>query len=187
MNTTIIPITSSIISDSITETVLARKLHEFLGVGRHYRSWIKTRIASYGFIENEGYISCRPKRVSKEQGGQNAIEHYFTLDMTKELAMVERNEKGREARRYFIGCEKQLKEQVETIEQPKEPINQDKTIRTMTVIRGNNSIETCLLPSDAMIISPSELPNLIRHSEYFETSALPEIMKSVTERILKSC
>jgi len=71
---------------------------------------MKTRIASYGFIENEDFIVCSPKRGSKGSGGHNLLEQHITLDMAKERAMVELNEKGREACRYFIDCEKQLKE-----------------------------------------------------------------------------
>jgi len=109
MNTILISISSRIISGSTTETIYVRKLHEFLGVGRDYSNWIKARIKQYSFEENEDYIVCSPKRASKGSGGHNLLDHHITLDMAKELAMVERNEKGREARRYFIGCEKQLK------------------------------------------------------------------------------
>lgn len=186
MNNTLIPIASRTIAGSTTETVHARKSHEFLGVGRDYSNWIKARIKQYSFVENEDFILIRQNGRIKQQGGdQRSINHHITLDMVKELAMVERNEKGHEARRYFIGCEKQLKEQAKTAEQPKESISQDKTIRTMTVIRGNNAIETCLLPSDAMVISPSEPPNLIRYSEFFPIRELPKIMKAASERILK--
>ncbi|WP_283785685.1 antA/AntB antirepressor family protein, partial [Campylobacter jejuni] len=69
-----------------------------------YSNWIKNRINQYDFIENQDYIielvytKGRPRK-----------EYYVTLDMAKELCMVENNEKGRQARRYFIECEKRLK------------------------------------------------------------------------------
>ncbi|WP_143821083.1 antA/AntB antirepressor family protein [Motiliproteus sp. MSK22-1] len=101
----LIPLAQRFIAGTSTRTVSARKLHEVLGVGRDFTNWIRSRIQQYGFVENQDFIVCSPKRGSKQRGGHNAKEHYVTLDMAKELAMVERSDKGREARRYFIECE----------------------------------------------------------------------------------
>ncbi|EDG2011214.1 phage antirepressor Ant [Campylobacter coli] len=65
---------------------------------------MKNRINQYDFIENQDYII---KEVFT--GRRPRKEYYVTLDMAKELCMVENNEKGRQARRYFIECEKRLK------------------------------------------------------------------------------
>lgn len=70
----IIPISSRIIANSNTETVHARKLHEFLGVGRDYSNWIKARIKQYGFIENEDYILIRQNGRTRT-GGTVALHH----------------------------------------------------------------------------------------------------------------
>ncbi len=109
----IIPISSRIITGKPTQCVNARKLHIFLESNQEYSNWIKNRISAYGFVQDEDF--CLTKISSKGRGGHNAKDHFLTLDMAKELAMVERNEKGREARRYFIKCEKQLKQK----QQPK--------------------------------------------------------------------
>ena len=108
----LIPIASRTIAGNPTETVSAKRLHEFLGVGRDFSNWIKARIDQYGFAENEDYVLVRQNGRTKGRGGATRVANYFvTLDMAKELCMVERNEKGREARRYFIECEKQLRSQ----------------------------------------------------------------------------
>ena len=81
----------------------ARELHSFLNSERQYANWIQDRITQYGFIENQDlvikitYTGRRPRK-----------EYFVTLDMAKELCMVENNDKGKEARRYFIKCEKEL-------------------------------------------------------------------------------
>ncbi len=76
----------------------------YLEVNSKFADWIKNRINQYDFIENQDYII---KEVFT--GRRPCKEYYVTLDMAKELCMVENNEKGRQARRYFIECEKRLK------------------------------------------------------------------------------
>ncbi|EAJ2046796.1 phage antirepressor Ant [Campylobacter coli] len=81
-----------------------KNLFYFLEIDTKFADWINRRINHYDFIENQDYIielvytKGRPRK-----------EYYVTLDMAKELCMVENNEKGRQARRYFIDCEKRLK------------------------------------------------------------------------------
>jgi len=87
------------------ETVSARELHQKLEVGRDFSSWVKDRIERYGFIEGADYLSeVFPN--SGEKGGRPSIQYHLSLDMAKELAMVENSEQGRNIRRYFIEVEK---------------------------------------------------------------------------------
>lgn len=90
--------------------VSARELHEFLEVKSKYADWIKNRIKKYEFVENVDYTT-----VSKilENGGKEN-DHAITTEIAKELSMVENNDKGSEARKYFIKCEKALKENIQT-------------------------------------------------------------------------
>ena len=84
------------------ETVNARELHEFLEVKSKFADWFKNRVSEFGFVENSDFVS-----VSKilESGGRS-IEYYISIDMAKELSMIERNDKGKQARLYFIECER---------------------------------------------------------------------------------
>ena len=82
----------------------ARCLHAFLGNKRQFTDWIKQRIEQYGFVENQDFVSFH-KFVKRETGATRVTEYAISIDMAKELSMVENNEKGKMARQYFIRCE----------------------------------------------------------------------------------
>lgn len=84
--------------------VNARDLHSFLQVGKRFASWIQERIGKYEFVENEDFVAISQNREIGH--GRGKVDYHLTLDMAKELSMVENNDKGREARRYFIAMEK---------------------------------------------------------------------------------
>lgn len=96
--------------DNKEEVVDAKELHEFLEVGRNFGAWIKARIDKYDFNQNEDCILT----VSQIGERKNVIkyDYYLSMDMAKELAMVENNEKGRQVRKYFIDTEKKYKKQM---------------------------------------------------------------------------
>ena len=81
----------------------AEKLFAILEVNSKFADWIKNRISQYGFIENQDYVI----QIAYTKGRPRK-EYFITLDMAKELCMVENNERGKEARRYFIKCEQEL-------------------------------------------------------------------------------
>ena len=99
-------------NDNGKQLVSGRELHEFLGVGRDFTTWIKGRISKYDFIENEDFtvLNIAPQNGGASHGGQNKLDYIISIDMAKELSMVENNDKGKQARKYFIQCEKKLKE-----------------------------------------------------------------------------
>lgn len=96
------------------QLVDARELHAFLENKRQFSDWIKQRIDQYGFIENHDYIGFS-QNSEKPSGGRPSFEYGLTLDMAKELSMVENNEKGKIARRYFIQKEKEASVNISTI------------------------------------------------------------------------
>ncbi|WP_392421107.1 antA/AntB antirepressor family protein (plasmid) [Capnocytophaga canis] len=100
------------------KVVSARELHKFLGVGRDFSNWIKDRIEKYDFIENQDF-EVFANFGENPKGGRPLIEYALTLNMAKELSMVENNEKGKQARRYFISIEKKYIEQLKALAQPK--------------------------------------------------------------------
>lgn len=104
----IISVRNSILGDQEIQTVNARELHAFLEVGKDFSNWIKARIDQYGFESGVDYLSA--KTGENPLGGRPAIEYYITLDMAKELSMVERNQKGKQARQYFIECERRARQ-----------------------------------------------------------------------------
>ncbi|WP_324710081.1 antA/AntB antirepressor family protein [Pseudomonas citronellolis] len=102
----LIPVFTGALGDDLAQLVDARSLHRFLGVDARFNDWVTRRIAEYDFQDGEDFYSF----LSKSSGGRPSREYHITLDMAKELSMVERNEKGRQARRYFIECERRLHE-----------------------------------------------------------------------------
>ena len=87
--------------DNGRQAVSGRDLHAFLGLGRDYTTWFKSMV-EYGFTEGEDFT---PVRV-ESSGGRPGADHVLTLDMAKELAMIQRTDKGKQARQYFIEVEK---------------------------------------------------------------------------------
>ena len=98
-------ITSQPVGETAKPTINARDLHTWLESKQDFSTWIKNRIGQYAFEENVDFV-----RLHKKMEANNAsmIEYHITFDMAKELGMVERSDKGREARRYFIACEQRL-------------------------------------------------------------------------------
>lgn len=114
MRDELIQIETRTISGDPIQTVNARDLHAFLEVGKDFSTWIKDRIQQYSFTEERDYISVQelssPKSGSSKARNQLSITYHLSMDMAKELAMVERNDKGKQARQYFIECERRAKE-----------------------------------------------------------------------------
>ena len=119
------------------QLVSARELHEFLEVKTRFNDWIKNRIEKYGFKENIDYTKILVQCIR----GQNEYDFALVLDMAKELSMVENNDKGRQARKYFIKCEEKLKEEI----QNKELTDADRIVKLLNVIpedeRGKYMLE----------------------------------------------
>lgn len=94
----------------LEKAVNARSLHEFLQVSRDFASWINGRIDQFNFIQGSDFIIDNiPQNGGKV--GRPSIEYFISVDMAKELSMVERSDKGKEVRKYFIECEKKLQTQ----------------------------------------------------------------------------
>ena len=108
----LISLTQSAINGELQQTVNARELHAFLESKQDFSTWIKNRVEQYDFVENQDFVRLH-KKMEQVSGAKYLIEYQISLDMAKELAMVERNEKGKQARQYFIECEKKLRETVQ--------------------------------------------------------------------------
>lgn len=102
-----IDISDKTFNNEKVNTVNARELHNQLQVVTKFAEWIKNRIKKYGFVENQDFIKVS-KNLETSKG--YCIEYFITIDMAKELCMVENNEQGRIARQYFIEKEKELRQ-----------------------------------------------------------------------------
>jgi anti-repressor protein len=153
MNNQLIPVFNGSIADEPTLLCDARELHAYLGVKRDFSTWIKNRISGYGFIMGVDYIIVQnlrsPNLGSSKSRAQVVADYHLTLDTAKELAMVERNEKGRQVRRYFIECEKRAHNQVAaTLQQnqltaPTPPLN----CNIMVSLENGIAVRTMLIPA----------------------------------------
>ncbi|MBA0216273.1 antA/AntB antirepressor family protein [Pectobacterium brasiliense] len=101
----IIPLSMGTIDGKANMVADARNLHKFLGNKERFASWIKQRIEQYKFAENVDYETFS----ESTEKGRPRIEYRITSDMAKELSMVERTDRGKEARQYFIDCEERLR------------------------------------------------------------------------------
>ena len=89
------------------QVVSAREVHLFLDIKTKFADWVKRCIDKYDFVENTDYSILRSVE-NHSTGATTKIDYIVTLDMAKELAMISDTKKGKEARKYFIECEKKL-------------------------------------------------------------------------------
>lgn len=104
---------NEIIKINSNNTVSGRELHKFLEIGTQFTKWFE-RMIGYGFDINSDFRLVSQKRITNNPKNPYTIEtdYEITLDMAKEISMIQRSEKGKQARQYFINCEKKLKEVV---------------------------------------------------------------------------
>lgn len=98
-----IPLTTT---DGGATAVMGRDLHAFLGSKEPYTRWIARHIEKYGFSAGQDFMT----KMSESTGGRPSEDHVLTMDMGKELAMLQANDRGKQARQYFIECEKRAKQ-----------------------------------------------------------------------------
>ena len=116
--------TNTVFENNGKKAVNARYLHAWLESKQQFANWIQNRIDQYGFVENQDFevldnfvlnsenqdFEVFNNPIKNPSGGRPRTEYALSLDMAKELSMVENNPKGKEARQYFIVCEKKLKQ-----------------------------------------------------------------------------
>ncbi|WP_339053106.1 antA/AntB antirepressor family protein [Arsenophonus endosymbiont of Crataerina pallida] len=139
------------INGGLIQTVNARDLHAFLESKQEFANWIKDRIQQYGFIEHQDFLINLSKTPN---GGRPAKEYHISLDMAKELSMVERNEKGKQARQYFIECERRIL-------QPQTLLPTAKELALM-VVRAEEEKEKLLLENKSLSTENDCLKNLFK-------------------------
>lgn len=88
-----------------TQTVSARELHEKLNIGTKFATWFP-RMAEYGFVEGTDFITCYPNLGSENHGGQNMVDYNISVDMAKQICMIQRTPEGKQVRQYLIDLEK---------------------------------------------------------------------------------
>jgi phage anti-repressor protein len=119
--------------------VNARELWCKLEVKTDFSDWVKGRIAKYEFVEGIDFCRFLEK---KEANNATMTEYFISLDMAKELSMVENNAQGKKARRYFIECEKKAKAKTEKIDHlSPEVIAVLKQARTVQLAMGMTKVQ----------------------------------------------
>lgn len=165
------------------QAVSARELHKFLESKRDFSNWIKDRIEKYGFIENQDFEVFN-NFGENPNGGRPAIEYALTIDTAKELAMVEGNDKGKQARIYFIECEKQLKFNCRELPMLPIPINELKKNLAQEL---GNLIENNLYKGDiqevaaAYDIEPYKIRRVLKGKTYDS-----DILKTMYEKAMQN-
>ena len=93
------------LNDNHEPVISGRQLHDALGVNSNYTTWFD-RMTDYGFTENQDYVLLSNFGNQTGRGGHNRVDHIIKLDMAKEIAMIQRTERGKQVRQYFIQVEK---------------------------------------------------------------------------------
>lgn len=178
--------------DNGRRLVSARELYEFLEVGKNFGAWIKERIEKYQFIENTDYMalwsdSKSGNAVNYEGSPQKmsakgyTVDYALTIDMSKELSMVENNERGHQARRYFIACENKLKEV--TLKQ----LPQDYLSALKALVKSEE--EKALMQPQVdyyqKVLNPNAVPELHGFVKFVTTTAIAKDLQMSAQKLNK--
>ena len=96
------------------QLVNARELHTFLDIETKFKDWI-LRMLDYGFEENLDYLMLKNEQALEAERARK--DYYLTINCAKEIAMIQRTDKGKKARQYFLECERKLKENIRPLSQ----------------------------------------------------------------------
>lgn len=170
------------------KAVNARDLHSFLQVGKDFSTWIKGRINKYDFVEGKDFeplyfdyqgnlLNIRlPQNGESENQQVSKIEYALSISMAKELSMLENNERGKQARKYFIACEENKRElsRKELLlialqaEEEKERLAQEKKIleEKNAKLQPKADFADCIMQSNDCI-SVGEMANILKQNGLF--------------------
>jgi anti-repressor protein len=95
----------SVTYDNDRPTISGRELHEKLGIGTQYTKWFE-RMAEYGFIDGSDYVAISQKRLTAQGNETTFTDHQLTIDMAKQICMIQRTDEGRRYREYFLEVER---------------------------------------------------------------------------------
>lgn len=147
--------------ESEQPTVSARELHEGLEIKSNFTTWFD-RMCEYGFTELD-FKKCFPNLESGCNGGQNMVDYEISIDMAKQICMVQRTEKGKQYRQYFLDLEKAW--------------NAPEQVMARALKIANNEIDK-LKADNRVLIADTERMN---PKQYFLEKAMPEIVKVVVD------
>lgn len=162
------------INGEIQPLVNARDLHIFLESKQQFGNWIVNRIEQYGFVEGQDYL-LNKIIIQLPSGAKYQNDYHITLDMAKELSMVERNAKGKQARQYFIACEKALHQVATTTNDPLTNIAQNMQVLAdgMQVLAQASQVQLRQLDRTQDYI------NLLELNQKGSVKVTPEIIEQV--------
>lgn len=132
-------------------TVLGRELHKALEVKTAYKDWFP-RMCEYGFTEGEDFCSF----LSESTGGRPSTDHQLTISMAKELCMLQRTEKGKQCRQYFISVEEEW--------------NKPEAVMARALQMANRTLENIKADNERLALQLKENEPLVLFAKAVETS-----------------
>lgn len=144
-------------NESGNQVVSARELHKFLEITERFNNWFN-RMLQFDFVENEDYTSVKSFTVVNNGASRELDDYALTLNCAKEISMVQRSEKGKLARQYFIKCEKLAKQLMNT-QQPVLPLKNQLQLDILNSAGDENQVLYALLEYEKQYVKPLELEN----------------------------
>lgn len=152
--------------------VSGRDLHDFLEVKTAYKDWFP-RMCEYGFTDGKDFSSI----LSESTGGRPRVDHAMTLDMAKEISMIQRTERGKQARQYFIDVEKEYKKQ----------IGQSQFRLPKNLTEMSTMFFDVMKDQDKKIEEQSEKVNFLMNLSGLTSSRNKELTKARNKKIIQVC